>query len=77
MIFKEKIGVQSVRLAIGVLAGTVMLSGMAQAQEEKVFRKSKSLVLILNVLIKKVRHLFRLLLPKKSKKVARPLFSIC
>lgn len=39
MIFKEKIGVQSVRLAIGVLAGTVMLSGMAQAQEEKSVQK--------------------------------------
>lgn len=39
MIFKEKIGVQSVRFAIGVLAGTVMLSGMAQAQEDKSVQK--------------------------------------
>lgn len=39
MIFKEKIGVQSVRFAIGVLAGTVLLSGVAQAQEEKSVQK--------------------------------------
>lgn len=33
MIFKEKTGVQSVRFALGVLAGSALLSGAVQAQE--------------------------------------------
>jgi len=35
MVFKEKIGVRSVRLAMSVLAGSVLLTGFAQAQEAK------------------------------------------
>lgn len=35
MILKEKLGVASVRLALGILAGASLLSGYAQAQEQK------------------------------------------
>ena len=39
MAFKEKIGVRSVRLALTVLAGSVLLTGQAMAQEQEVIQK--------------------------------------
>ena len=39
MAFKEKIGVRNVRLALTVLAGSVLLTGQAMAQEQEVIQK--------------------------------------
>ncbi|MFZ6863966.1 TonB-dependent receptor plug domain-containing protein [Undibacterium sp. Ji67W] len=35
MVIREKVGVRSVRLALGILAGSVLMTGFAQAQETK------------------------------------------
>jgi len=39
MVIREKVGVRSVRLALGILAGSVFMTGFAQAEETKIDSK--------------------------------------